>query len=159
MSLPKRLAANGVKKPGMVIREAKRAKLPLPDALAMLEQETGIPQKNIFGCDWGPGIAFCHMRVTAKRVRELIRSGRANGVGWTQLTYQALVKTAQAMGGAWRPKYQCREGFTTLAGLIRQYGRESGHAHYNGSGPAAEAYGREAVALVAKWRRVVHHSH
>lgn len=144
-----------VKRPKLVIAEAKRARLFLPDALAMLEQETGIPQKNIFGCDMGIGNLFCHLRVTRKRVRKLIRSGRAQGVGWTQLTFQGFVTAAQTMGGAWKPKYQMREGFAVLKNNIRQFGVQEGHARYNGTGEAAEAYGRRAVELRRKWQQIL----
>lgn len=156
MSIHRRLAQHNVRKPKLVISEARRANLPLSDALAMLEQETGIPQKNIFGCDLGLGNLFCHLRVTRERVRKLIRSGKAQGVGWTQLTFQGFVTAAQTMGGAWKPKFQMREGFAVLADLIRQHGREGGHAAYNGSGPAAEAYGRRAVVLAHKWHKIIY---
>jgi hypothetical protein len=35
--------------------------------------------------------------------------------------------------------------------LIRANGPERGFARYNGSGPAADAYGREAVRIAKKW--------
>lgn len=150
-----KLQRHGVKRPKLVIAEAERAHLDLADAVTMLEQETGIPQKNIFGCDMGIGNLFCHLRVTRERVRKLIRSGRAQGVGWTQITYQGFVTAAQAMGGAWKPKFQMREGFAVLASNIRTYGVQEGHARYNGTGPAAEEYGRRAMTLRAKWQRIL----
>lgn len=146
-----------VRKPSLVVKEARKANLHLTDALAMLEQETGIPQKNIFGCDWGPGLLFCHLRVTRKRIRKLIKDGRAQGVGWTQITYQGFVAAAQAMGGAWRPKNQMREGFKVLADLIKQYGDQEGHARYNGSGPLAEQYGRDSIRLKNIWKSRLKH--
>lgn len=153
------LRSNKVRKPRLVVREAKKANLYLPDALAMLQQETGIPQKNIFGCDWGPGILFCHLKVTRKRIRKLIKDGRAQGVGWTQITFQAFVHAAQSMGGAWRPKYQMREGFRILASNIKSFGVQEGHARYNGSGPDAEAYGRASMSIRQTWKSRLNHCH
>jgi hypothetical protein len=66
------------------------------------------------------------------------------------------VEAAQTMGGAWKPKYQCREGFRVLAGLIRQFGPFEGHKRYNGSGPAAEAYAATAMVLRHKWHERLH---
>lgn len=147
-----RLKRAGVRSPKLVIDEAKRANLPLHYALAMLEKETGVPQQNIFGCDHGPGRAFCHEKVTKARVEALIRSNYANGVGWTQLTYKPFVVKAQVLGGAHLPKYQMRVGFQVLKDNISRLGVQQGFRAYNGSGPAAEAYGRDAVAKAAKWR-------
>lgn len=148
-----RLRRHGVKRPFLVIAEAKRAELPLACAVALLEKETGIPQRNIFGCDHGAGRAFCHQRVTSDRVRQLLASGTANGVGWTQLTYLPFVRQAEAAGGAHKPKYQMRVGFQVLSDLITQHGVETGFARYNGSGPAAEAYGADALWKTHRWRR------
>jgi hypothetical protein len=153
--LAAKLKARGVKRPGMVIAEALRAHILVASALAMLEMETGIPQRNIFGCDWGPGVAFCHMRVTKKRVARLIHDGRANGVGWTQLTYMAFVVAAQRMGGAAFPRYQMRQGFAVLrSNYDRLHSIFEMFRAYNGEGPAAEDYGRRAVDLRLKWLAV-----
>jgi hypothetical protein len=145
------LQRHDVEKPSVVIEEARRAGLRLDYALAMLEKETGIPQRNIFGCDHGAGKAFCHEHVTEHRVKKLLDSGLANGVGWTQLTYRPFVIQAQSLGGAHKPRNQMRVGFNVLADLIRANGPERGFARYNGSGPAADAYGREAVRIAKKW--------
>lgn len=147
-----KLKRYGVRRPRLVISEAKKADLPLRYALAMLEKETGIPQRNIFGCDHGPGKAYCHQRVTKTRVRKLLDSGMANGVGWTQLTYRPFVIQAQQEGGAHRPKCQMRVGFRVLAQNIRTWGPQAGAARYNGSGPAAEAYGRDFMAKANAWK-------
>lgn len=150
-----RLKRAGVRRPQLVISEARRAGLRLDRALAMLENETGIPQRNIFGCDHGPNNAFCHQRVTKDRVRALLRSTQANGVGWTQLTYKPFVIAAEKAGGAHLPRYQMRVGFKVLADLIRANGEQAGFARYNGSGDAAEEYGRRAVANARKWRKII----
>lgn len=151
------LKEHGVKSPKVVVEEAKHAGLALSDAVAMLEKETGIPQENIFGCDYGPrsGPPFCHQPVTEARVRSLLAQNLNNGVGWTQLTYRPFVEEAQRLGGAHKPRFQMRVGFKILAGLIRQYGQANGFAHYNGVGPAAAAYGRDAAAKAARWKQIL----
>jgi hypothetical protein len=138
-----------------VIEEANRAGLPLAVAVALLEKETGIPQRNIFGCDHGEGVAFCHENVTEARVKALRASGLANGVGWTQLTFPPLVEEADRLGGAHKPRFQMRVGFKLLADNIRANGEQAGFARYNGTGPAAEAYGRDAVAKAERWREIL----
>lgn len=144
---------HGVKRPRMVRREAKRARLPLYVALAMLENETGIPQRNVFGCDHGSrqSAPWCRQKVTRERVEALLASGQANGVGWTQLTYRPFVFEAQRLGGAHKPRYQMRVGFRVLADNIRRLGLEQGLAAYNGSGPNAQAYARLALARAQRW--------
>lgn len=155
MAVTRTLRRHAVKKPRQLRREAKRAGLALPCALAMLEMETAIPQRNIFGCDQGAGRTFCHQRVTRKKVRALLASGLANGVGWTQLTYRPFVIEAERLGGAHRPRNQMRVGFAVLADNIRRLGVQAGFAAYNGSGPAADAYGRDAVAKAARWSSIL----
>jgi hypothetical protein len=153
--LAAKLKAHKVKQPFVVIDEAKRADIKVATALAMLEMETEIPQRNIFGCDYGEGRAFCHQNVTKERVAALQRSGLANGVGWTQLTYPPFVVEAQKMGGAHIPRFQMRVGFKVLRQLFDEYDSISlMFEHYNGSGAAAQQYAREAVALRAAWLTV-----
>jgi hypothetical protein len=140
----------------MVIKEAHRAGLTIPQALALLQKETGIPQRNVFGCDWGPQGGqppYCGDVVTRERVRALLRSGKSNGVGWTQLTYRAFVIRAEKLGGAHKPRYQMRVAFDVLSDLISAYGQYGGYRRYNGSGPEAERYAREALVLVAWWQK------
>jgi hypothetical protein len=146
----------GVLHPKIVIEEARRAKLALRYALAMLEKETGIPQRNIFGCDHGPGRAFCHEKVTASKVAALRRSGLANGVGWTQLTFPPFVAEADRLGGAHKPRFQMRVGFKVLKeNMDREGSAQQGFRAYNGSGPDAEKYGREAIKIAERWKRVL----
>jgi hypothetical protein len=148
-------AKHKVRKPVAVINAALRADIRVASLLAMLQMETGIPQRNIFGCDHGPGRAFCHQDVTKERVAELQRSGLANGVGWTQLTYPPFVIEAQKLGGAHKPKNQMIVGARILRQNFEQYGsiREMYRA-YNGSGDAAENYGIVAEKLRARWLEV-----
>lgn len=155
-----KLKRHGVRAPRSVIAEAKRANLDLADAVTMLEQETGIPQQNIFGCDHGDvgdRPPYCHQAVTRERIQRWwpIHQSQMNGVGWTQITWYTYVEEAQRLGGAHKVKYQMRVGFKALADLIRAYGVQDGHRRYNGSGAAAEAYGRRAVDLRRKWQQIL----
>ena len=148
-----KLKRRGVRKPFIVIQEARKARIPVAVALAMLEKETGIPQRNIFGCDYGAGRAFCLERVTRNKVKLLLDNGVANGVGWTQLTYPPYVREANRDGGAHKPRYQCRVGFGVLRELYRQEGTWWGaYRRYNGSGAAANAYADQAVRYEERWR-------
>lgn len=75
------------------------------------------------------------------------------GCGVTQLTSTSLQVAAERAGGCWVPFYNCLIGFRFLLSLFNQHGSAfTGFAAYNGSGPAAEAYGRRAVALQADWQ-------
>jgi hypothetical protein len=152
------LRDNKVVNPRVVVDEAKRAKLALRFALAMLEKETGIPQRNIFGCDHGEGKAFCHENVTEARVKALRNSGLANGVGWTQITLPVFVAEADKLGGAHKPRFQMRVGFRVLKDHMDRLGIQQGFRAYNGSGPAAEAYGRDAVKVAERWEGVLSQS-
>jgi hypothetical protein len=149
------LQDHDVLKPRVVIEEAKRAGLPLRYALAMLQKETGIPQHNIFGGDYGPAYKgrppFYHDNVTEKRVKALLNQPKNNGVGWTQLTFRPFVVEAEKLGGAHRPRFQMRVGFKVLEGLMDQFGPQQGFARYNGSGPAAQVYGQEAMKIANTW--------
>lgn len=151
--LAEKLSNRRVKQPDVVIEEAKRAGILVCSALAMLEMETGIPQRNIFGHD--PGAPFPGEKVTPERIKKLLASPYANGVGWTQLTYKPFVEQAEAMGGAHLPRYQMRVGFKVLRENFDRTGSvEQMFASYNGSGPAAVVYGRRAVSLRSKWSAV-----
>lgn len=153
----RRLKRYGVRSPLMVLTEAKAAGLPPEFALAMLENETGIPQRNVFGCDHGStsNVPWCGQEVTRSRVRALLDSPYSNGVGWTQLTYKPLVREADWAGGAHKPRYQMRIGFRHLASLQKALGERNGFRAYNGIGPAAEAYADRALAHAVKWRRIL----
>lgn len=153
-----RLKRAGVRRPLLVDREAKRAGLRLADACAMLQNETGIPQRNIFGCDHGATAGrppYCQEAVTRARVVALLRSGKANGVGWTQLTYLPFVRRAEALGGAHRVRNQVRVGFEVLADNQKRFGRWGGFKAYNGAGQAAEDYADRAVRRADGWQRVI----
>ena len=70
------------------------------------------------------------------------RGSTSNGVGPAQLTSADLIAAAIKRGGAHIPVHNIAEGSIFLGGLMRAHGSaQAGFAAYNGSGPAAEAYG------------------
>lgn len=151
-----KLGVRGVRQPLVVIEEAKRADIKVASALAMLEMETGIPQNNIFGGDYGSRFAgvppYYHDHVTALKVKRLLAQPLNNGVGWTQLTSRPFVEEAERLGGAHIPRYQMRVGFRVLRENFERTDSIRGmFVAYNGSGAAAEAYGTKAVGLREKW--------
>ena len=160
------LIDHNVLRPWLVLSEADRAEAKVGGLdnvdfrallLAVLERETGIPQRNVFGCDHGPQqgrVPFCGDECTKTRVDILVsklkdpveRWKYMNGVGWTQLTWYEKVLRCDALeGGASEPRNQIRIGAEDLAVLVKQYGLFSGVRRYNGSGPAAEEYARDVV--------------
>lgn len=64
------------------------------------------------------------------------------GVGPSQITEYGLQAAAEAIGGAWHPENSMTVGFHDLKQLFVAAGSaQLGYQHYNGSGPAAVAYG------------------
>lgn len=131
--------------------------------LAILKRETGIPQRNVFGCDHGPQggkLPFCGDECTKARVDELVAAlhrdpwSYMNGVGWTQLTwYEKVLRADKLDGGASLPRNQLRVGMEDLALLIKTYGIADGVRRYNGAGPAADEYSHDVVTNLIPWAR------
>lgn len=134
MTTRRKLRKLGVKRPGLIVRKAKRFNLPVAFLVAVLEAETGIPQRNIFGCDYGAGKAFCHERVTNAKINALLKSPLANGVGWTQLTWKPYVVEAHKRPfGAARVANQVHVGARILRDHVKAYGYWGALKAYNGS--------------------------
>jgi hypothetical protein len=121
---------HGAKSALRTLWECRRNDIPYSWGLAMVEQESR--WENIFGCDHGPGKAFCHQKVTNAKVRSLLNSGLANGVGYTQLTSPSYVREAMAKrGGAASTKNQIIVGMKVLR---QKTGGDMSQAwKYNGS--------------------------
>jgi hypothetical protein len=155
----RRARANGAEHAYRIILEARRAGIPLSWAFALVEQESGF--RNIFGCDWGrpawPGEyrpPFCKVPVTADRVDALLRHGKPNGVGLTQLTDFSYVlraertKVARAFG-AHLPGNQIRVGMEVLK---EKTGGDMGQAwRYNG----AREYQAQIKAKQRRWHNIL----
>lgn len=136
------------------VREARRAGVPISWGLAMVEQESH--WENIFGCDHGPGKAFCHQKVTKAKVQELLRSSLANGVGPTQLTTKDYVRRADRYGGAHIPRHNIRAGMEVLrektGGDMKQAWKYNGAKQYQAQieGKARRWHQRFRAAGLAK---------
>jgi hypothetical protein len=77
--------------------------------------------------------------------------GQRQGCGDCQLTSQGYQDRGMALGGLWDHYANQRAGFEGLAALIRTHGVADGFRAYNGSGPAAVAYGRRSAVAYATW--------
>jgi hypothetical protein len=130
--------------------------LPLSYMLALVEKETAF--QNLFGSD-AVRNTVKGGRVTQARYTEYKRQRKAGlgmqGVGYTQLTWYALQDSADRLGGCWKPYPNLVVGAGNLKRLCNLYGKEKGAAAYNGTGPAAEAYGRDFVRKQEAWHRRV----
>lgn len=137
----------------------------LSACLAMVQEESG--GNNVWGADaWNPeaypaGLALPvelnEQEVTeadyhayrAKRNRGL----QPQGCGLTQLTSEGYQHSAELAGGCWIPFYNARTGFAILRGLFARYKTPvDAFAAYNGSGPAADAYGARVAAFRTTWQ-------
>jgi hypothetical protein len=134
-----------------IIIEARRARVPISWMFALVHQESDF--RNIFGCDWGPasGPPYCRQLVTRARVQALLRHGKANGVGLTQLTDFAYVRRAERTSvvrgnrGAHFKANQIRVGAQVLR---EKTGGDMGQAwKYNGD----PGYQRKIAAKQRGW--------
>jgi hypothetical protein len=148
----------------VIVEEAEKAGLELPLACALVEQESG--GANVFGADHPEAAEYpteppyYRVRVTSERVQGLLFHierygyGASNGTGIVQLTYPPLIREAEAMGGAHRPRYQCRVGFRLLKQYIDEYGTRRGIGAYNGGAANPNmAYAWSVLEKRNEWRR------
>jgi hypothetical protein len=140
----------------LIVAAAKRAGLPLPLAVALVEQESTF--RNVFGND-GVANPIRKVRVTRERFlryRAFREQGLgAQGVGVTQLTFPPFQDRADALGGCWKVRNQLRVGFEVLAEHIDRHGVRGGLAAYNaGSSTSRQGleYARQVLAREAKWK-------
>jgi hypothetical protein len=143
----RRLKQEGFQHPFLMVAAAKQANIQPATAAALIAMETG-DGSMIFGCDHGPGKAFCHEKVTKTKVQALLASPLANGVGASQLTFKPFVQEADAAGGAHRYYPNVLTGFRILRRNFEASGNSLRTAYrmYNGSGPDAEEYADTAMA-------------
>jgi hypothetical protein len=156
--LARRAKAAGANYSLRIILEARRVKLPISLAFALVDQESEF--RNIMGCD--KGAPFCHQPVDKVRVAALLQhvahGGKSNGVGLTQLTWIGYIKAAERLGGAEKPANQLRVGFEALAQHIDAYGVQHGLAAYNSGDPYAAkglAYARKVMDKQVHWHKVL----
>lgn len=155
------LAANGNQNPQATITAAAAENLGLALAATLLAKESN--GRNVWGSDGvSTGGAYTKggsvTRANYLAYRKLADAGAIGrqGCGPAQLTSRGYQDSADAIGapvglGCWDPVTNMRAGFRGLAALIRQYGVQGGAQRYNGSGPAAIAYGRDFIAKYAVW--------
>jgi hypothetical protein len=140
-----------------ILEACATTKLPLSYALALCEKEGGF--KMVYGHDAVRNPAPKGGRVTARNYRQYKTDRKRGlgmqGVGHTQLTWYELQDRADALGGCWKPYPNLVVGFSNLKRLINLHGKERGAAAYNGTGDAAEAYGRDFVHKQEAWHRRV----
>jgi hypothetical protein len=158
-SVAKVLAVGGILRADDVVAIARASRLDIACAAVLLAKESYGGQ-NVWGRDGVPtGGAYTKggqvTQANYAAYRAALKAGTAGrqGCGPTQLTYGPFQDQADARGGCWRWEVNCAVGFELLAGLIRQYGERDGFRRYNGSGAAAEAYGRDAVTRLVTWRQ------
>ncbi len=149
------LAGLGIKMPMQMILAARKTKTPLPVAGALLMMETG-GGRNVYGHDPVANRAPKGGAVTRENYRDVYlpdrKAGKGmQGVGPTQLTWYGFQDQADKMGGAWNPQINMEVGFALVKSKIARYGIAPGFAAYNGSGPAAKAYGARAAAQHARF--------
>ena len=153
------LTQGGILQAADVASIAAAADLDLAAAATLLIKESG-GGRNVWGHDdvvvaphtytKGGPVTEANYTAYAAAVREG-RAGR-QGCGPTQLTFGPFQQRADDLGGCWRFEINCRVGFEILADHIRRRGLQDGFRAYNGSGPRAEAYGRDAKAKYDVWK-------
>lgn len=156
LALAVKAKRHGAKYSLRIIREARRAGIPISLGFALLEQEER-RFRNVFGHD--PTIFVGAGRVTKKKYLQykLARDAHAprrrlmQGVGPAQLTWYELQDEADSLGGCWKPAVNIRVAFRHLAALMKEKGEAGGIVAYNGSGPAAQRYAVQVRARQRKW--------
>ncbi|HEX6461116.1 MAG TPA: hypothetical protein VF032_19525 [Thermoleophilaceae bacterium] len=136
-------------------RECFRIGFPVSAACAVATLETNF--QNEFGHD--PAAPDMHgapvTRASYRRMLALAGRGPRQGCGQFQLTSAGLQDRADQLGGCWRNSANVRVGVEFLAQLRQEFGEREGFRHFNGSGPAAEHYADEAMALEQRWHQLL----
>lgn len=153
------LAAGGILRAPEVVELAAAAGLDLAAAAVVLLKESG-GGNNVWGHDnvvvapntYAPGAIVTKPAYLA--YRQAVLAGRAGkqGIGPLQLTWLGYVDEADQIQGAWDWRSNVTVGFRALAGLIKNNGMRSGFRHFNGAGPAAEAYADDAMSKYLVWK-------
>lgn len=136
-----------------IVMEARRGKVPISLAFAVVEQESNF--RNVFGHDptifIGAGVVTKKKYLDYKRKRGARGQGGMQGVGPMQLTWYEFQDQADKLGGCWIAANNIRVGLTLMGNLIIQHGTRKGIARYNGSGPKANRYATEVLKKQEKW--------
>lgn len=150
------LRAHGIVHPQITNTASANTGLSLASACAMLEMETA-GGNNEFGSDPGNPVHGGWVNEDRyKLMRHYVAEGYpSQGVGPCQLTSVGLLNEADARGGSWQVEPNMIIGFTFLRQLQAEFGEQGGFQHYNGSGPAAVAYGQRSMALREQWQQLI----
>jgi hypothetical protein len=164
LQLAHRARSHGAHYSLRIIREARRAGIPISLGFALIDQETGGEFKNLWGHDSTIFIGG-HDRKNGKRYSRVTRGSykeykrqrgttKMQGVGPAQLTWWEFQDAADRRGGCWKPRHNIAIGFQLLADLIRKHGTtHAGVAAYNGSGAAAQSYADEVLRKRNNWHK------
>lgn len=153
------MAAYGLENGASILAASRKVDIPLSVLCAMFQSESG--GRNIFGADpagnalpsrwFDTPVSYWKFQYFWRRVHKGYTS---NGVGPSQLTSPGLIQTAQNLGGAWKVLPNMIAGARALKDLYAGVGSSDwrlAFQHYNGSGPAAEAYGYRTIEHQRAW--------
>ena len=166
LALAVRAKRHGARYSLRIVLECRRSGLPISAGFALIEKESGF--RNVFGHDPVQSIPRSWQGTTVTRRKYQTykanrKAGRGmQGVGPPQITWYEYQDEADRLGGCWVPKHSIRMGMRILSDhrtryLSRGYGRRDAlrlaARDYNGSGDAAERYGRHFLEGFDKWHR------
>lgn len=152
------LASHGLGLADDIVEAAQLEGIDLAVAATVIQKESG--GRNVWGSDGvSTGGTYIKGTIVTQAAylgyRSAVQAGRIGrqGVGPAQCTSAGYQNSADSLGGCWLPIPNMRSGFRGIQALIRRYGVRGGFVHYNGSGPAAEAYANDAMAKYAVWQQ------
>lgn len=156
------MRAHGLTNCKAIILARVKVDIPLPQACALMSMESG--GANIYGHDAGgamsvPGRNVLVTEVNFKTFRHLVLDlhHTSNGVGPCQITWSGYFPDMESKGlKPWVAYDNMRYGFEILKSHHATSGSwQSAAAQYNGSGPAAAAYGRTYMERLAMWEHLL----
>ncbi len=159
-----------------IITACEKHNLPIAAGMALIQKETGF--RNVWGHDRAVGqraqLGFKYSGIADSLAGEKVKKkdylnykrnrsvSGAQGVGPAQLTFGGFQDQADKLGGCWKPAANIMVGVGVLAGnyhknmragMDRSRALQLAAQAYNGSGPAAEKYGRDYMVLYDVWRK------
>lgn len=129
---------------------------PLVHAAVLLDKESG-GGRNI----WGP-VPKCGMKQGSPVTLDSYAAYKAKraecgaqGVGPLQLTWPALQDGADALGGAWVPKYNVQVGLGHFAQLLSGRTVQDAYSMWSTGKVGSSPYATDALSRVPKWQKVI----
>jgi hypothetical protein len=150
-----------------IIRESRGHGIPISAGFALVQKETYF--RNIFGHDGTTSIPNSWKGGAVTKSRYAYYKARRpthgmQGVGPTQLTWYSFQDEADKLGGCWRPGINIHVGLRNFSasfktyvarGQTRRTALQSAAHDYNGTGAAADAYGRDFLVQMDKWHNIL----